>query len=201
MATELAKDRTQQTIMESKDSENLYLGTITESHEGMVIAREARQWLGNWDEVGDGKGQEKLQFCFYWFVTTVVQWNPIYLNTFKDHLSHRYQKAFPGIDIFVCIEDPMIEPPVMVINIVLSVMAYAYPLEKLSVYISHDGGSVLTFNAMLQEASCFSKIWLPFCKKFRVEPRLREANCHTVAKPLRKPIRGTSLGYPPCYCY
>ena len=58
MATELAKDRTQKTIMESKDSEKLYLGTITESHEGMVIAREARQWLKNWDEVGDGKGQE-----------------------------------------------------------------------------------------------------------------------------------------------
>jgi len=65
------------------------------------------------------------------------------------YIINRYQKAFPGIDVFVCTEDPMIEPPVMVINIVLSVMAYAYPLEKLSVYISHDGGSILTFNAML----------------------------------------------------
>ena len=95
----------------------------------------------------------------------------------------------------------MIDPPVMVINIVLSVMAYAYPLEKLSVYLSHDGGSVLTFYAMLQEASCFSKIWLPFCKKLKVEPRLSEANFHTSAKPLGKPIRGPPLGYPPCYCY
>ena len=93
----------------------------------------------------------------------------------------------------------MIDPPVMVINIVLSVMAYAYPLEKLSVYLSHDGGSVLTFYAMLQEASCFSKIWLPFCKKLKVEPRLSEANFHTSAKPLGKPIRGPPLGYPPCY--
>jgi len=31
----------------------------------------------------------ELQFCFYWFVTTVVRWNPIYRNTFKDRLSHR----------------------------------------------------------------------------------------------------------------
>ena len=43
--------------MESKDSEKLYLGKITQSHEGIVIAREARQWLGNWDKVGDSKGQ------------------------------------------------------------------------------------------------------------------------------------------------
>ena len=43
--------------MESKGSEKLYLGKITQSHEGIVIAREAGQWLGNWDKVGDSKGQ------------------------------------------------------------------------------------------------------------------------------------------------
>ncbi|RRT39159.1 hypothetical protein B296_00052087 [Ensete ventricosum] len=58
----------------------------------------------------------------------------------------------------------------MVINTVLSVMAYQYPVEKLSVYLSDDGGSELTFYALL-EASRFSKAWLPFCKKFKVEPR------------------------------
>ncbi|KAF5179986.1 Cellulose synthase, partial [Thalictrum thalictroides] len=58
----------------------------------------------------------------------------------------------------------------MVINTVLSVMAYNYPPEKLSVYLSDDGGSDLTFYALL-EASNFSKHWLPFCKKFNIEPR------------------------------
>uniref|UniRef100_A0A7N2LR59 Cellulose synthase-like protein E6 n=3 Tax=fabids TaxID=91835 RepID=A0A7N2LR59_QUELO len=29
----------------------------------------------------------ELWFCFYWFVTTVVRWNPVYRNTFKDRLS------------------------------------------------------------------------------------------------------------------
>uniref|UniRef100_A0A2N9GQN2 Glycosyltransferase 2-like domain-containing protein n=1 Tax=Fagus sylvatica TaxID=28930 RepID=A0A2N9GQN2_FAGSY len=112
----------------------------------------------------------------------VVRWNPIYRYTFKDRLSHRYEKALPGVDIFVCTADPMIEPPVMVINTVLSVMAYDYPPEKLSVYLSDDGGSDLTFYAML-EASRFSKIWLPFCKKFKVEPRCPEAYFHTAVEP------------------
>ena len=154
----------------------------------------------------------ELWFCVYWFVTTVVRWNPIYRYTFKDRLSHRslyifhmfnmyytymncvlyllsvtdyinrYENALPGVDIFVCTADPMIEPPVMVINTVLSVMAYDYPPEKLSVYLSDDGGSDLTFYAML-EASRFSKIWLPFCKKFKVEPRCPEAYFHTAVEP------------------
>ncbi|XP_030968061.1 cellulose synthase-like protein E6 isoform X3 [Quercus lobata] len=129
----------------------------------------------------------ELWFCFYWFVTTVVRWNPIYRNTFKDRLSHRYEKALPGIDIFVCTADPVIEPPVMVINTVLSVMAYDYPPEKLSVYLSDDGCSDLTFYAML-EASRFSKIWLPFCKKFKVEPRSPEAYFRTAVEPLGETV-------------
>ncbi|KAM4112620.1 hypothetical protein ACJW30_05G153700 [Castanea mollissima] len=75
----------------------------------------------------------------------------------------------------------------MVLNTVLSVMAYDYPPEKLSVYLSDDGGSDLTFYAML-EASRFSKIWLPFCKKFEVEPRSPEAYFCTAVKPLGEPV-------------
>lgn len=74
------------------------------------------------------------------------------------------------MDIFVCTADPAIEPPVMVINTVLSVMAYDYPPENLSIYLSDDAGSEITFYALL-EASFFSKYWLPYCKKFCVEPR------------------------------
>ncbi|XVF86210.1 hypothetical protein PTKIN_Ptkin18bG0021900 [Pterospermum kingtungense] len=54
----------------------------------------------------------------------------------------------------------------MVINTVLSVMAYDYPLEKLSIYLSDDGGLELTFYAML-EAATFSKKWLAFCKSLK----------------------------------
>ena len=85
-------------------------------------------------------------------------------------MGNRYGKDMPGVDIFVCTADPVLEPPLMVINTVLSVMAYDYPSEKLSVYLSDDGGSDLTYYALL-EASQFAKHWLPYCKKFGVEPR------------------------------
>lgn len=74
------------------------------------------------------------------------------------------------MDIFVCTADPTIEPPMMVINTVLSVMAYDYPPEKLSVYLSDDGGSELTCYALLKAAE-FAKHWIPYCKKYNVEPR------------------------------
>ncbi|KAK5785744.1 hypothetical protein PVK06_040360 [Gossypium arboreum] len=79
--------------------------------------------------------------------------------------------------------DPFIELPGMVVNTILSVMAYDYPPEKLSIYLSDDGGSDLTFYAML-EAANFSKTWLPFCKKFRVEPTSPEAYFRTASEPL-----------------
>lgn len=112
----------------------------------------------------------ELWFGFYWVLTQAMRWNVVYRVTFKDRLSQRYGNDLPGVDIFVCTADPKIEPPMMVINTVLSVMAYEYPPEKLSVYLSDDAGSDLTFYALL-EASHFSKHWIPFCKKFKVEPR------------------------------
>ncbi|XP_072963602.1 cellulose synthase-like protein E6 isoform X2 [Typha angustifolia] len=112
----------------------------------------------------------EIWFGLYWLITQSVRWNPVYRHTYKERLSKRYKDNLPGVDVFVCTADPTVEPPIMVINTVLSVMAYDYPTEKLSVYLSDDGGSELTFYALL-EASTFAKIWLPFCKKFKVEPR------------------------------
>ena len=117
------------------------------------------------------------------------------------YIINRYEKDLPGIDIFVCTADPVIEPPVMVINTILSVMAYDYPPEKLNVYLSDDGGSDLTFYAML-EASRFSKIWLPFCKRFEAEPRSPEAYFRTAVEPLGEPVMprsGQLLRYFSCY--
>ncbi|KAK9941201.1 hypothetical protein M0R45_017820 [Rubus argutus] len=112
----------------------------------------------------------ELWFGFYWFVTQASRWSRVYRHTFKDRLSERYENVLPGVDIFVCTADPIIEPPMMVMNTVLSVMAYDYPPEKLSVYLSDDCGSQLTYYALL-EAAEFAKSWIPYCKKYSVEPR------------------------------
>ncbi|KAJ7963605.1 Cellulose synthase [Quillaja saponaria] len=116
----------------------------------------------------------ELCFGLYWICTQSVRWNVVYQHPFKERLSHRYENKLPAVDIFVCTADPKLEPPSLVINTVLSVMFYNYPPNKLSVYLSDDGGSELTFYALL-EASSFSKHWIPFCKKFMVEPRSPEA--------------------------
>ncbi|KHG12106.1 Cellulose synthase-like protein E6 [Gossypium arboreum] len=125
----------------------------------------------------------ELWFSFYWLLTTVCRWNAVIRIPFIHRLSQRFGKELPGIDIFVCTADPLIEPPSLLVNTVLSMMAYDYPPEKLSVYLSDDGGSNLTFYAML-EAANFSKTWLPFCKKFKVEPMSPEAYFRTASEPL-----------------
>ncbi|KAK3200012.1 hypothetical protein Dsin_023427 [Dipteronia sinensis] len=121
-----------------------------------------------------GMFMAELGFGFYWIITQPVRFNVRYRLPFIDRLSSRYEDKLPGVDIFVCTADPVMEPPTLVINTVLSVMSYNYPPEKLSVYLSDDGGSESTFYALL-EASHFSKYWIPFCKKFNVEPRNPEA--------------------------
>ncbi|CAA7015426.1 unnamed protein product [Microthlaspi erraticum] len=112
----------------------------------------------------------EIWFGLYWVFTQALRWNPVWRLTFIGRLSRRYGNHLPRLDVFVCTADPEIEPPLMVVNTVLSVAALDYPPEKLAVYLSDDGGSELTFFA-LAEAAEFAKVWVPFCKKFNVEPR------------------------------
>ncbi|RVW97429.1 Cellulose synthase-like protein B4 [Vitis vinifera] len=60
----------------------------------------------------------------------------------------------PPVDMFVTTADPMLEPPIITVNTVLSLLAVDYPANKLSCYVSDDGASPLTFYALL-EASKF----------------------------------------------
>lgn len=76
----------------------------------------------------------------------------------------------PAVDIFVTTADPVLEPPIITVNTVLSLMALDYPAKKLGCYVSDDGCSALTLYA-LSEAVKFAKIWVPFCKKYEVQVR------------------------------
>lgn len=124
----------------------------------------------------------EVWFGLYWLLTQAARWKPIYRRTFKDNLSCRHDKELPAVDIFVCTADPTIEPPLMVINTVLSVMAYDYPSEKLCVYLSDDGGSDITLYA-LKLASTFAQHWIPYCKKFKVQQPCPAAYFNTSAPP------------------
>ncbi|GFQ03077.1 cellulose synthase-like protein e1 [Phtheirospermum japonicum] len=115
----------------------------------------------------------EVLFGLYWILTQAARWRVVYRYPFKDRLFNRHTDNFPKVDIFVCTADPTLEPPSLVINTVLSVMSYNYPPDKLGVYLSDDGCSELTFYALI-EASEFSKHWIPFCKKHKIEPRAPE---------------------------
>lgn len=69
--------------------------------------------------------------------------------------------------------DPTKEPPLITANTVLSILAVDYPVEKVSCYVSDDGSALLTFEAV-SETSLFAKKWVPFCKKYSIEPRAPE---------------------------
>ncbi|WVY94098.1 hypothetical protein V8G54_033186 [Vigna mungo] len=139
------------------------------------IPRESE--VGKWGWIGLSFAE--LCFGLYWLLRQPLRWNLLFREPFRQRLSQRYEKVLPKVDIFVCTADPGIEPPVMVINTVLSLMAYEYPPDKLSVYLSDDAGSDITFYALL-EASIFAKQWLPFCRKFKVDPTSPAAYFKTI---------------------
>ena len=91
---------------------------------------------------------------------------------------HRFEREgesndFAAVDFFVSTVDPLKEPPLITANTVLSILAVDYPVEKVSCYVSDDGSAMLTFESLAETAE-FARKWVPFCKKFSIEPRAPE---------------------------
>ncbi|XXG74461.1 hypothetical protein AAC387_Pa07g3174 [Persea americana] len=107
----------------------------------------------------------ELSLSFIWLLGSAYRWRPVSRAAFPERLSNDHQ--LPVIDVFICTADPEKEPPLHVMNTVLSAMALGYPAEKLWVYLSDDGGAAITLYAM-REAFSFAKVWLPFCRKYGV---------------------------------
>ncbi|PNX73710.1 cellulose synthase-like protein h1 [Trifolium pratense] len=88
-----------------------------------------------------------------------LKWNPAYTITHLDRLLLR-EDELPPLDLFVTTADPVLEPPIITVNTVLSLLALDYPVNKLACYVSDDGCSPLTFYAIV-EASKFAKGRVP----------------------------------------
>ncbi|RDX99405.1 Cellulose synthase-like protein H1, partial [Mucuna pruriens] len=108
-------------------------------------------------------------FTISWFFTLTTQWNPAGIKTYPDRLLQSVQEL-PPVDLFLTTADPVLEPAIITVNTVLSLLALDYPVDKLACYVSDDACSPLTLYA-LQEASKFAKFWVPFCKKYDVQVR------------------------------
>ncbi|GAY60250.1 hypothetical protein CUMW_200500 [Citrus unshiu] len=120
----------------------------------------------------------EIWFGVSWILDQFPKWYPITRETYLDRLSLRYEKEgkpsqLAKVDIFVSTVDPMKEPPLITANTVLSILAVDYPVDKVACYVSDDGAAMLTFEA-LSETSEFARKWVPFCKKFNIEPRAPE---------------------------
>ncbi|XP_015581144.2 cellulose synthase A catalytic subunit 3 [UDP-forming]-like isoform X1 [Ricinus communis] len=120
----------------------------------------------------------EIWFAISWILDQFPKWLPVNRETYLDRLALRYEKEgepsqLASVDIFVSTVDPLKEPPLVTANTVLSILAVDYPVDKVSCYVSDDGAAMLTFEA-LSETSEFARKWVPFCKKYNIEPRAPE---------------------------
>ncbi|BBN01480.1 cellulose synthase A [Marchantia polymorpha subsp. ruderalis] len=120
----------------------------------------------------------EVWFAISWILDQFPKWLPVGRETYLDRLSLRYEpegepSRLDPVDVYVSTVDPSKEPPLVTANTVLSILSVDYPVEKVSCYVSDDGAAMLTFEA-LSETSEFARKWVPFCKKFNIEPRAPE---------------------------
>ncbi|KAH9682177.1 cellulose synthase-like protein G3 [Citrus sinensis] len=108
----------------------------------------------------------ELLLSFIWLLGRAYLWRPVSRTVFPERLPE--DDKLPAIDVFICTADPEKEPAIGVMNTVLSAMALDYPVDKLHVYLSDDGGSPITLHGM-REACRFAKWWLPFCRRYGIK--------------------------------
>lgn len=104
----------------------------------------------------------EVWFAFSWVLDQIPKINPINRSTDLEVLREKFdmpspsnptgRSDLPGVDMFVSTADPEKEPPLVTANTILSILAVDYPVEKLAVYVSDDGGALLTFEAMAEAA-------------------------------------------------
>ncbi|CAL5053216.1 unnamed protein product [Urochloa decumbens] len=112
-----------------------------------------------------------LTLLFLWALSQAGLWRPVSRTAFPERLlaaRRRSELELPGLDVLVVTADPDKEPPLAVMNTVVSAMALDYPGGRLGVYLSDDAGSPLTLLAA-RRAYAFARAWVPFCRKYSVQ--------------------------------
>ncbi|XP_076913109.1 cellulose synthase-like protein H1 isoform X3 [Bidens hawaiensis] len=110
-------------------------------------------------------------FTFIWILCVCIKWNQCSTKTYPDRLLKRVDEfEFPAVDVFATTADPILEPCILTMNTVLSLLAVDYPTDKLALYLSDDACSPVTFYSLV-ETTKFAKLWLPFCKKYNIQVR------------------------------
>lgn len=102
----------------------------------------------------------EIWFSFSWLLDQLPKFCPVNRATDLTVLKEKFEALspanpsgksdLPAVDIFVSTADPEKEPPLVTANTILSILAADYPVEKLSCYVSDDGGALLTFEAMAE---------------------------------------------------
>ncbi|KAH6770011.1 hypothetical protein C2S52_014814 [Perilla frutescens var. hirtella] len=114
----------------------------------------------------------EIVLTFLWVLHQATRWRPVKRTVYTERLPE--EEELPPVDVFVCTADPTKEPPLGVMNTVISALSLDYPPHKLAVYLSDDGGSHVTLHAV-REAWSFAGFWVPFCRKYGLKCRCPEA--------------------------
>ncbi|CDO99427.1 unnamed protein product [Coffea canephora] len=140
----------------------------------------------------------EIWFAFSWVLDILPKFNPINRTADLAALKEKFESSspsnphgrsdLPGIDVFISTADPEKEPPLFTANTILSILAVEYPVEKVSIYISDDGGAILTFEAMAETVN-FAEVWVPFCRKHNIEPRNPESYFSQTTDPTKNKKR------------
>ncbi|KAJ9696818.1 hypothetical protein PVL29_008828 [Vitis rotundifolia] len=116
----------------------------------------------------------EVWFSISWILDQLPKWQPVNRQTFPERLCMRYNQpgkpsGLASVDVFVSTADPLKESPIVISNTILSILSVDYPAEKVSCYVSDEGAARLTLETLALTCD-FARKWVPFCKKFQIEP-------------------------------